>query len=86
MKQVTTYVGIDAHKKDLFVAMLIGSAPTPVTWQLANEPGRCGGWSASSSAKRRARARLLRSRPVRVRVAAPDDDGRGSSATSSPPP
>ena len=24
MKQVTTYVGIDAHKKDLFVAMLIG--------------------------------------------------------------
>ncbi len=39
MKQVTTFVGIDAHKKDLFVAMLIGSAPTPVTWQLANEPG-----------------------------------------------
>ncbi len=25
MKQVTTFVGIDAHKKDLFVAMLIGS-------------------------------------------------------------
>jgi hypothetical protein len=24
MKQVTTYVGIDAHKKDLFIAMLIG--------------------------------------------------------------
>ena len=24
MKQVTTFVGIDAHKKDLFVAMLIG--------------------------------------------------------------
>ena len=39
MKQVTTFVGIDAHKKDLFVAMLIGAAPTPVTWQLANEPG-----------------------------------------------
>ena len=39
MKQVTTYVGIDAHKKDLFVAMLVGAAPTPVTWQLANEPG-----------------------------------------------
>lgn len=38
MKQITTYVGIDAHKKDLFVAMLIGAAPTPVTWQLANEP------------------------------------------------
>jgi transposase len=31
-------VGIDAHKKDLFVAMLIGNEKTPVTWQLANEP------------------------------------------------
>jgi transposase len=38
MKELTTVVGIDAHKKDLFVAMLIGAAPTPVTWQLANEP------------------------------------------------
>ncbi len=38
MKQVTTYVGIDAHKKDLFIAMLIGNQTTPVTWQLANEP------------------------------------------------
>jgi transposase len=38
MKEVTTYVGIDAHKKDLFVAMLVGSERTPVTWQLANEP------------------------------------------------
>ena len=38
MKQVTTYVGIDAHKKDLFIAMLIGQQKTPVTWQLANEP------------------------------------------------
>jgi hypothetical protein len=38
MEQVTTFVGIDAHKKDLFVAMLIGATPTPVTWQLANEP------------------------------------------------
>jgi transposase len=38
MKNVTTYVGIDAHKKDLFVAMLMGNEPKPVTWQLANEP------------------------------------------------
>jgi transposase len=38
MKQVTTYVGIDAHKKDLFIAMVIGQQKTPVTWQLANEP------------------------------------------------
>jgi len=39
MEQVTTFVGIDAHKKDLFVAMLSGPAAAPVTWQLANEPG-----------------------------------------------
>ena len=38
MKNITTYVGVDAHKKDLFIAMLIGDQTTPVTWQLANEP------------------------------------------------
>ena len=38
MKNVTTYVGIDAHKKNLFVARLIDREKTPVTWQLANEP------------------------------------------------
>ena len=38
MKQVTTFVGIDAHQKDLFIAMLIGHESKPVTWQLANEP------------------------------------------------
>jgi transposase len=38
MKNVTTYVGIDAHKKDLFVAMLVGTQATPVTWTLPNEP------------------------------------------------
>jgi transposase len=38
MKEVTTYVGIDAHKNDLFVAMLVGTQTAPVTWQLANEP------------------------------------------------
>ena len=38
MKNVTTYVGIDAHKKDLFLAMLVGTQTTPVTWTIANEP------------------------------------------------
>ncbi|MGH2400951.1 MAG: IS110 family transposase [bacterium] len=38
MNQITTYVGIDAHKKDLFIAMLSGAQAAPVTWQLANEP------------------------------------------------
>ena len=37
MKEVTTYVGIDAHKKDLFIAMLIGDQATPVTWTVPNE-------------------------------------------------
>lgn len=38
MKQVTTYVGIDAHKKDLFVATLVGTQEVPVTWTVPNEP------------------------------------------------
>ena len=58
MKQVTTYVGIDAHKKDLFIAMLIGHQRTPVTWQLANEP----------NAVRRLVRKLEREAPGPVRV------------------
>jgi transposase len=38
VKHVTTYVGVDAHKKDLFIAMLIGDRPMPVTWTVPNEP------------------------------------------------
>jgi hypothetical protein len=38
MKQITTYVGVDAHKKDLFIAMLVGDRTVPVTWQVPNEP------------------------------------------------
>jgi transposase len=38
MKEATTYVGIDAHKKDLFVSMVIGDQKNPVTWQVANQP------------------------------------------------
>jgi hypothetical protein len=37
VKQVTTYVGIDAHKKDLFIAMLIGAKAAPVTWTVPND-------------------------------------------------
>src|SRR6267378_6457653 len=58
MKQVTTYVGIDAHKKDLFIAMLVGDHTTPVTWQLANE----------SNAVRRLVRKLERAAPGAVRV------------------
>ena len=30
MKQITTFVGIDAHKKDLVIAMLVGNEPNAV--------------------------------------------------------
>jgi transposase len=36
MDHVTTYVGIDAHKNDLFVAMLVGGQTRPVTWTVPN--------------------------------------------------
>jgi len=36
--QVTTFVRIDADKKDLFVAMLYLSCAELAMWQLANEP------------------------------------------------
>jgi transposase len=58
VKQVTTYVGIDAHKKDLFVAMLIGTQPTPLTWTVPNEP----------TAVRRLVRKLEREAPGAVRV------------------
>ena len=38
MKNTITYVGIDAHKKDLFIAMLVGDQATPVAWTVPNEP------------------------------------------------
>ena len=58
MADVITYVGIDAHKKDLFIAMLIGDRTTPVTWQLENEP----------QAVRRLVRKLEREAPGPVRV------------------
>jgi transposase len=38
MKNAITYVGLDAHKKDIYVAMLVGPERVPLTWQLPNEP------------------------------------------------
>src|SRR3954469_130144 len=29
---------MDAHKKDLFIAMMVGTQTTPVTWTVPNEP------------------------------------------------
>jgi transposase len=58
VKNITTYVGVDAHKKDLFIAMLVGDQRTPVTWQQANEP----------NAVRRLIRKLEREAPGPVRV------------------
>jgi len=58
MKEITTYVGVDAHKKDLFIAMLIGDAQRPVTWTVPNEP----------NAVRRLVRKLERDAPGPVRV------------------
>jgi transposase len=38
MEHVTTYVGIDAHKKDLFVAMVVGAQGVPMSWTVPNDP------------------------------------------------
>lgn len=58
MNEITTYVGIDAHKKDLFIAMLIGTQAAPVAWTVANEP----------NAVRRLVRRLERDAPGPVRA------------------
>jgi transposase len=58
MKDVITYVGIDAHKKDLFMAMLVGDQATPVTWTTPND----------TKAIRRLVKKLERDAPGAVRV------------------
>ena len=37
MREPTTFVGMDVHKRDIVVAMLVG-ASSPVEWRVANEP------------------------------------------------
>lgn len=38
MGDVITYVGVDAHKRELHVAMLVGTATAPIMWTVENEP------------------------------------------------
>jgi transposase len=58
VKNTITYVGIDAHKKDLFIAMLVGDQATPVAWTVPNEP----------NAIRRLVRKLEREAPGPIRV------------------
>jgi len=39
MDQPSTFVGLDAHKDTIVVAVLLPGAAHPVEWQLVNEPG-----------------------------------------------
>jgi hypothetical protein len=57
VKNFITYVEIDAHKKDLFIAMLVGDQATPVAWTVPNEP------KANSAIGSQARERGARSDP-----------------------
>ena len=52
-----TFVGMDAHKKAINVAMLLPGKREPVEWQVANEP----------AAIRRLAKRLSREAPGEVR-------------------
>ena len=54
MSEIITYVGIDAHKRELHVAMLIGTAATPVAWTVRTSRRPSPASTASSSARRRA--------------------------------
>jgi len=38
MTDVITYVGMDVHKKDIHVALVVGADRTMVTWPVANQP------------------------------------------------
>ena len=75
MSEVITSVGIDAHKRELHVAMLIGSAATPVTWTVENEPKPIARLHRSSSATRPARCGCA-TRRARAACAATAPDGR----------
>ena len=39
VNQGITFVGMDAHKKSISVAMLLPGQPKPIEWQVTNEPG-----------------------------------------------
>ena len=58
MRNSITFVGLDAHKKLIVVAMLLPGNTEPIVWQLPNEAG----------ALRRMAKRILREAPGEVRV------------------
>jgi transposase len=58
VKEATTFVGLDAHKKTIQVALLAPGSRVAVEWEVQNEP----------AAVRRLGKRLLREGASRVRA------------------
>jgi hypothetical protein len=76
MEEVITYVGIDAHTRESHVAMLIGAAATPVTWDGRERPEGDRATAPQARARRaRPRPGVLRSGAVRLCAAAAADEG-----------
>ena len=44
MKKVITFVGMDAHKVSIKLAVLVAGEAKPVEWSVANEKAWCDGW------------------------------------------
>lgn len=38
MSKPSTFVGMDVHRRDIVVAMLVGERRDPIEWRVANEP------------------------------------------------
>ena len=78
MSEPITYVGIDAHKVQLHVALLAPDASSPVTWTVQNEARAVGRLRRKlEKAGTGSRRLLLRSRAVRLCIAAAARGGPG---------
>ena len=78
MSEPITYVGIDAHKVELQVALLAPDVTTPVTWTVQNEVRAVERLRRKTGESRAGSGRLLlRSRAVRLCLAAAARAGPG---------
>ena len=78
MSEPITYVGIDAHKVELHVALLAPDASAPVTWKVQNEARAVERLRRKLEKAAPGSGRLLlRSRAVRLCIAAAARAGPG---------
>ena len=81
MTEPITYVGIDAHKRELHVAMLVGDASTPVTWDGTERTARDRSVAAEAGTSRARAGSSAAMRPGRVAMRYSGDcSGTGSAA------